>query len=578
MTTTHDLARLRGELDRIDDDLLDLVERRLALCSAIGEAKRGESADLKLRPARERAVVARLRSRAGRASPEAISHIWRELMAHSLQSQARTRFLLWTDRDPERLLRLVRERFGSAAPVEWAASAEEALRQSRGEEVVAILPCGDQAAPPEGLVAFETLRDEDGGAIAWAIGRVAVEEAEEEARGAWSPSSWRRRPAMQMPAYPDAAALETAERALRRAPSLVGVEETEALKRALVEVAEGRALLLQGGDCAETFREFSEEKVRSTADLLLAMGRTIRRGTGGPVVHVARMAGQFAKPRSTLTEIVGTTELPAYRGDAVNGAERDAAARNADPGRMLRGHRQAAETLRLLGRLQGRPPLFVSHEALLLHYEEALTRFDPASGRWWAGSGDMLWIGDRTRGLGGAHVEFARGLANPIGLKCGPGMTPDELLRLIDVVDPEAEAGRLTLIARLGREAVGDRLPRLMRAVAAAGRRPVWVVDPMHGNTRTVAGFKTRLLADILAETRSFIEIAASEGVVAGGVHLELTGTAVTECLGGGVGERDLGLRYLTACDPRLNPEQAREVAALVADTMAAGARGAEAA
>jgi len=576
MRTTDDLTRLRGELDLIDNELLDLVERRLSLCARIAAAK-PESRHLKLRPARQSAVVARLQARSPRVPAQAVAHIWRELMAHSLQGQSPIRLLLWTDGDRAALAAAVRERFGSAAPIEWAAGPAEALRRAQAEEAVAILPAAPRAPLTAGLIAFEILRAADGRVMGEAIGRVLDEARERPAPSAarrWSPAGWRRLEARQMPAYPDPAALEAVERRLRTRAPLVELHDLDRLKRQLGEVAEGRALLLQGGDCAETFRDFGADKVAATADLLIELGSLLRGAGGLPVVHVARMAGQFAKPRSAATETVGGVELPVYRGDAVNDPAPTLAARTPDPSRLLRAHDQSAATARLLWNRvdDGRDPLFASHEALLLPYEQALTRQDELTGRWWSGSGHMLWIGDRTRDPDGAHVEFARGIANPIGVKCGPSLGPDELLRLIDRLDPENEPGRLTLIARMGRERIGEVLPALIRAGRREGRRVAWTVDPMHGNTRIAAGRKTRFFGDIAAETRSFFEIAAAEGVPAGGVHLELTGSAVTECLGGRrpVFERDLARRYLTACDPRLNPDQARELASLVAGHLAA--------
>ncbi|MBV8686933.1 MAG: 3-deoxy-7-phosphoheptulonate synthase [Alphaproteobacteria bacterium] len=576
----HDLARLRGEIDSLDDQLLDLVERRLALSAAIAVAKGADRAHLKLRPERQRAVVARLQAKAAPASADAVAHVWRELMAHSLERQAPTRLMLWTDGDREQLVRLVRERFGSAAALLWTISPEEALRHAAGGEAVAIIPSGRAAPLPAGVVAFEILHDA-GRSLAVAAGRVAEEEEEEEdgpgRRAApWSPGSWRERPATQLPVYRDPRALSRAERRLAGRAPLVDLHDVDGLRQRLAEVAEGKALLLQGGDCAETFREHSAARVRATADLLLDMGRTIG-AAGRPVVQVARMAGQWAKPRSSLTEWVGGVELPAYQGDAVNGEAATPASRTPDPARMLRAHDQAAATAALLWSLvpDGGEPVYASHEALLLPYEQALVRYDELSDRWWSGSGHMLWIGDRTRDPAGAHVEFARGIANPIGVKCGPGLGEDDLLRLLDRLDPEQAPGRVTLIARLGLRHVEAHLPRLIGAVRGEGRRVGWIVDPMHGNTRRAAGRKTRLLADIAAETRAFFQIAAAEGVEAGGIHLELTGQAVTECLGGDrrpLAERDLGRAYLTACDPRLNPDQARDIAELVAGLAAEGA------
>jgi 3-deoxy-7-phosphoheptulonate synthase len=355
----------------------------------------------------------------------------------------------------------------------------------------------------------------------------------------------------------------------------------------LARVASGEGFLLQGGDCAESFAEFSAEKVRVTYDLLLRMGAVLRAAGAGEVVHLARIAGQFAKPRTSLHETIEGMTLPSYRGDAVNGPAFSAAQRTPDPRRLIEAHRQARVTIELLhayaaasyadlpdicdeaGVQAPTQPvaMFTSHEALLLNYEEALTRFDPASDSWWATSGHMVWIGDRTRALDGAHVEYARGIANPLGLKCGPSLEPDELLRLIDRLDPANVPGRLILIGRFGASQVASHLPALMRATREAGRNVVWSIDPMHGNTRSVGGIKTRLVGDIAAEIRCFFEIARSEGVHPGGVHLEMTGSEVTECLGGSLNlsEEDLAHRYLTHCDPRLNRTQALDIAATMA-------------
>ena len=320
------------------------------------------------------------------------------------------------------------------------------------------------------------------------------------------------------------------------------------------------------------------------------MGAILRAASGGDVVHLARIAGQFAKPRSSSSETIGGVTLPSYRGDAVNGPEFAAAARTPDPRRLLDAHRQAQVTIQLLNAYAAasyadlptvhrqvglseplRPvTMFTSHEALLLNYEQALTRYDEASEQWCATTGHMLWIGDRTRQLDGAHVEFARGVANPIGLKCGPSLETDDLLRLIDRLDPNNVAGRLVLIGRFGAAHIAEHLPKLMEATRREGRRAIWSIDPMHGNTCTVDGLKTRMVSDIVSEIRTFFEVAAAEGVHPGGVHLEMTGSDVTECIGGTLklARKDLGRSYLTHCDPRLNEGQAIDVAHAVADLL----------
>jgi 3-deoxy-7-phosphoheptulonate synthase len=439
----------------------------------------------------------------------------------------------------------------------------------------------------------------------------------------WSPESWRGKEIRQVPQYPDEAALAEAEAQLSRFPPLVFAGEARRLKEQLAEVAEGKAFLLQGGDCAESFAEFHANNIRDTFRVLLQMAVVLTFGATCPIVKVGRMAGQFAKPRSAPTEVQGGQELPSYRGDIVNGIEFDAAARVPDPARLLRAYNQAAATLNLLrafaqggfadlkkvhqwtlkfveGSPQGEryeemaariddtlafmaacgltsetvPQLretdfYTSHEALLLNYEQALTRVDSLTGQWYDCSAHLLWIGDRTRQADEAHVEFLRGVKNPIGLKCGPSLEPDDLLRLIDVLNPDDEPGRLTLIARMGADKVAAGLPPLVRAVKRAGRTVVWSCDPMHGNTiKSSSGYKTRPFERILKEVKSFFEVHRAEGSYAGGVHFEMTGQDVTECIGGAqaISDEHLGDRYHTHCDPRLNASQALELAFLIAE------------
>ena len=442
----------------------------------------------------------------------------------------------------------------------------------------------------------------------------------------WTPASWRGKPAAQLPAYPDAAALADVERQLAGYPPLVFAGEARKLTRTLGEVAKGNAFLLQGGDCAESFGEHSADNIRDFFRVFLQMAVVMTFAAASPVVKVGRIAGQFAKPRSAPGEIRDGIELPSYRGDIVNGIEFTAQARVPDPRRQLEAYRQSAATLNLLrafatggyanlenahrwmlgfvkdspqsGRYQeladritetlgfmraigldpeAHPELratdfYTSHEALLLGYEQAMARVDSTSGESYATSGHMIWIGDRTRQPDGAHVEFARGVRNPIGLKCGPSLAADELLRLVDILDPGNEPGRLTLICRFGADKVGEHLPRLLRAVARAGRNVVWSCDPMHGNTITSgnSSYKTRPFDKIMSEIRTFFDVHAAEGTYAGGIHLEMTGKNVTECTGGAraISELDLSDRYHTFCDPRLNAEQAIEVAFLVAELL----------
>ncbi len=441
---------------------------------------------------------------------------------------------------------------------------------------------------------------------------------------AWTKSDWRKKPRIQMPTYPDSEALVAAEGQLASYPPLVFQGETQRLREQLGEVAEGRAFLLQGGDCAESFNEFSADNIRDTFKVLLQMAVVLTFGSKRPIVKVGRMAGQFAKPRSADMESKDGVELPSYRGDIINKLDFTPEARIPDPQNMLSAYTQAAASLNLLraysqggfadinrvhewtkGFAKGAGSarytaladriteslefmeaagvkssdegtlhsvdFYTSHEALLLEYEEALTRVDSTSGQTIAGSGHMIWIGDRTRQPDGAHVDFCRGVTNPIGLKCGPSLEPSELIQLIDRLNPENDPGRLTLICRFGADKVGDHLPGLIRAVEHEGRKVVWSCDPMHGNTiKSDSGFKTRPFERVLKEVHQFFDVHKSEGTYAGGVHFEMTGKDVTECTGGvrAVTDEDLNLRYHTACDPRLNAEQALELAFLVSEEL----------
>ena len=447
--------------------------------------------------------------------------------------------------------------------------------------------------------------------------------------GRWTPDTWRTKPIRQAPAYPDPAKVAGVEGKLRSFPPLVFAGEARKLKSQLAKVASGNAILLQGGDCAESFAEFHPDTIRDTFRVLLQMAVVMTFGAAVPVVKVGRIAGQFAKPRSAEMETRDGVALPSYRGDIVNGIEFTPEARIPDPDRWLTAYSQSAATLNLirafarggyadlhrvhrwtLGFVDRSPAgdryravadriseclafmeacgltselpqinetdFYTSHEALLLGFEEAMTRVDSTSGDWYDTSAHMLWIGDRTRQYDGAHVEFLRGVKNPIGLKCGPSLETDDLLRLIDRLNPLNEPGRLTLIARMGVDKIGTGLPPLVRAVEREGRSVVWSSDPMHGNTiKSATGFKTRPFDRIAGELKHFFDIHRAEGTWAGGVHLELTGTDVTECLGGAqaIDDETLQSRYHTHCDPRLNGAQAIELAFLVADHLKAARR-----
>jgi 3-deoxy-7-phosphoheptulonate synthase len=454
----------------------------------------------------------------------------------------------------------------------------------------------------------------------------------------WSPSSWCAYPVLQQPAYGDAGRLAEVEARLRDHPPLVFAGEVRALREQLAEVEAGRGFLLQGGDCAESFAEFHADTVRDTLRVLLQMAVVLIFGAGTPVVKVGRLAGQFAKPRSSDTERQGEVELPTYRGDIVNAFDFTPAARRPDPERQIQAYTQAAATLNLLRAFTAggyamltrvhqwnldfversahgqryqdvadrisealafmaacgvsdrtapsmvQTNFYTSHEALLLGFEEALTRTDSLTGECYNTAAHMPWIGDRTRELGGAHVEYMRGIANPIGLKAGPTMTADALLRLCDALNPRNESGRLTVIARMGHDKVGTNLAPLIRAVQREGQRVVWSCDPMHGNTiKAASGYKTRPFGRIIEEIEGFFAVHRAEGTHPGGIHVEMTGQNVTECTGGAQAITDAALStsYRTQCDPRLNAQQSLEVAFLLAESLkgarrALGARRAE--
>ncbi len=446
----------------------------------------------------------------------------------------------------------------------------------------------------------------------------------------WSPDSWRSKPILQQPTYVDQDQVKAVEATLSGRPPLVFAGEVRSLRKQLAQVTEGQAFLLQGGDCAESFAEFQAAHIRDTFKVMMQMAVVLTFAGSCPVVKVGRMAGQFAKPRSADTETVDGVELPSYRGDIINAIDFTADARTPDPQRLLDAYNQSAATQNLLrafaqgglaslkqvhkwnlsfveksplgakyqaladqidqtlafmkscGISAANTPqirettLYTSHEALLLNYEQALTREDSIKGGWFDCSAHMLWIGDRTRQLDGAHVEFLRGVRNPIGVKVGPTMDADELIRLIDILNPNNQPGRLNLISRMGADKVGEHLSPLVRRVQAEGRQVLWSCDPMHGNTiKASSGYKTRAVDSILKEMKGFFEVHNAEGTYAGGVHFEMTGQNVTECIGGAyqITEANLADRYHTYCDPRLNADQALELAFLIADTLKASRR-----
>jgi 3-deoxy-7-phosphoheptulonate synthase len=441
----------------------------------------------------------------------------------------------------------------------------------------------------------------------------------------WSTRSWRDKPIQQQPHYESQEQLQAVEKQLKTFPPLVFAEEIRALRQNLARVSQGNGFLLQGGDCAESFADFTAPKIRDTFKVILQMAVVLTFAGSCPITKVARLAGQYAKPRSTDFETIDGVSLPSYRGDIINGAEFTAAAREPAPERMLQAYHHSAATLNLLRAFaQGglanlhkvnkwnmsfvaanplkdqymqmaeqiqsalefmevlginsetnatihETQLFTSHEALLLPYEEALTRTDTLTGLPYDCSAHMVWIGERTRQIDHAHIEFMRGIHNPLGVKIGPTASADDVLRLLDVLNPNNEPGRMTLITRMGADRLADALPGLVRRVKAEGREVVWSSDPMHGNTvKAENGLKTRSFDAIHQELRQFFAVHQAEGTYAGGVHLEMTGEDVTECTGGAyqISEKDLTQRYRTQCDPRLNADQVLELAFLVADSL----------
>ena len=443
----------------------------------------------------------------------------------------------------------------------------------------------------------------------------------------WNPNTWRNYPVVQMPKYINQKSLSSVEAKLSLKPPLVFAGEVQALKKSLHLVEKGEAFILQGGDCAESFTQFSANGIRDTFKVLLQMAVILTFGSSMPIIKIGRIAGQFAKPRSSDIEVLNGVELPSYRGDMINDMEFNKASREPDPHRLIEGYEQSAATLNLirafaqggmadlakvhewtLGFLADTPEttkyqevadriseslnfmkacgltsdtasqlreteFYTSHEALLLNYEEALTREDTITSEkgWYSTSAHLLWVGDRTRQHDHGHIEFLSGIQNPVGIKCGPSLEPDDLIRLIEKINPDNDTGKVVLICRMGSEKVFDHLPKLIKKIQSEGKKVIWCCDPMHGNTiKASNGYKTRKVSQILSEVDNFFNVHKTEGSFPGGVHFEMTGSNVTECLGGAneVKESDLGSRYHTHCDPRLNGSQSLELAFLISDLL----------
>ena len=576
------LDALRGKIDLIDDAILDLLEQRYAVTRRVARAKVEANSDiLPIRPQRERAILKRLSARATHVPSSDIAHIWQSILTLSARSQRAYRVMLWSPEDTRvALAGLAATRYGTAIPILWAASAEEAIEAARTGDAILLMPA-DLLQPsqmPEldliGQYPLDCLHHP----WAAAMGKLAREPAAVASGPSiakwtereWNPNSWKTRVHHQLPAYGDVQALKTVEARLERVAPVVDAQGIDALAAELVEAQHGRQLLIQAGDCAEpidgTRRDTTDMSalVHKMADELELRGR--------PVIRMGRLAGQFAKPRSASAEQADGTAIAVYRGDAVNRAGASAIERAADPERL---HEAYAQSCRARGWLAEqslatagtRCPMFTSHEALLLNYEAALTRRGGDDGCWRALSAHSLWLGDRTRDPRGAHVEYLRGIANPVGIKCGPTIEPDQLLALLDRIDAERTPGRIMLVARLGHEKIADRLDPLMEAVRGAGHPALWLCDPMHGNNRTIDGVKTRLVAEIVSEVRQFAAIARSLGVHPGGLHLEVTPAPVLECVDA-LAQAYAPRRYDSRCDPRLNADQAMHVVQSFADAI----------
>ncbi len=569
------LSALRDEIDRIDDQILDLLEQRYAVVRRVSLAKAGETpAALPLRPRREHNIVKRLSARAIHVPTDDVAHIWRSILSLSARSQRAYRLTLWGPNDSRLALAgLAAARFGSAVPIEWATNVDEAIAAAHTGKSILLMPA-DHLQPsqvPEldliGQYPLDCLHHP----WALAMGRLA-EEAETELRvlrdaaqasGDWTPTSWKSRVHHQRPVYRNSLSLKAVEARLARAEPVVRAEEAAELNAQLVEAQQGRRLLIQAGDCAEPIEATRGDTLEMSV-LIHNLADRLEQGAGMGVIRVGRLAGQFAKPRSVSTEQAGGTTLPVYRGDAVNQPGASVMERAADPTRL---HDAYAQSCRVNGWLAEQALdhegaerlLFTSHEALLLNYEAALTRCAAEDGRCWARSAHSLWLGDRTRDPLGAHVEYLRGVANPIGIKCGPGIDPEQLLALLDRIDAARTPGRVMLIARLGHFMIADRLGGLMEAVRRAGHPALWLCDPMHGNNRMIDGVKTRLIPDLVVEVQQFVAIARSVDVHPGGLHLEITPDPVLECVDD-LAQAHPGRCYRSRCDPRLNSDQAMHV------------------
>ncbi|UUR08359.1 3-deoxy-7-phosphoheptulonate synthase [Sphingomonas glaciei] len=543
---------LRKDIDWIDDQILDLLEQRYAVVKKVAWAKNRDAEQaLALRPAREAAILDRLTARAIHVPQADVAHIWRSILSLSSHHQRAYRILVsGPDTARVALLTLAASRHAGVA-VEWLEDGAAALEAAGRGEAVLLVPADQWDAGRH--VGLDLIAQHPTGCLdhPWALelGRLGSDEA---SRADWSPHSWQTRVHQQQPAYPEPQAAREAMRELAAGSGIVPLDEVTELQALVAEAQAGRGLLIQAGDCAERMDADAEE-VRAMAALVDRLGTELEERLGLPATRLGRLGGQYAKPRSQAAEGEGAARVPAYRGDAVNGRAACPLERTADPSRLLLAGDQG---LRVRGWLET-AAVRTSHEALLLDYETALTR--TAGGTSWASSAHSLWLGDRTRDLAGAHVEYLRGIANPLGIKCGPTLGPEQLVALLDRLDPNGTPGRIMLVSRLGAAHVEDRLAPLMAAVKDSGRSVLWLCDPMHGNNLTANGTKVRLMTDIVAEVGAFVRTARSLGVHPGGLHLEVTPRPVLECVER-IEDATADRPFESLCDPRLNAEQAVRV------------------
>ncbi|GAA3995537.1 3-deoxy-7-phosphoheptulonate synthase [Sphingomonas humi] len=556
---------LRRDIDWIDDQILDLLEQRYAVVKRVAWAKtRDGDQALAIRPEREASILDRLTARAIHVPLGDVTQIWRSILSLSAHHQRAYRVLAVGPESARlALLTLAAARYGEGITAQWTNDREAALVHAlRGEAVVLVATDDNRTSE---FADLDLIGQHPTGCIEhpWALELGRLDRDGQGIRP-WSPTSWKGKVHHQLPAYPDPRLAAEAEAELAGCGAIVALDEVEHLQSLVAEAQSGHRVLIQAGDCAESITASSEE-VTAMAALVGTLGDQLEALSSLPAIRLGRMGGQWAKPRSQATEGDGEARLATYRGDAVNGAAACPGERTADPHRLLLAREQARRVNGWLGGSR----VHTSHEGLLLNYEAALTR--SARGRNWAGSAHSLWLGERTRDPSGAHVEYLRGIANPLGIKCGPRMTPEQLLALLDRLDPQRVPGRIMLVARLGRDLIEQRLPLLIAAVAQAGCPVLWLCDPMHGNNHAANGTKVRLVPDIIAEAEAFARITRRMGIHAGGLHLEVTPRPVLECVDR-IEEATTDRPFDSLCDPRLNAGQAARVVAAYASALGCAA------